>query len=376
MKKALIISNTSGMISDFLKNDIKILKSRGYQISCACNIKYPGHKTIEFFKENNITEFNVDFPIRNLNIIKIIKSFNTLSQILKHNNYDIIHCHSTIASIIGRECAKHKRKKETKVLYTSHGFPFYKGASRIKSKIFFAIEKYYSKFTDAILTVCKEDFENAKRMNCLKVYHLYGVGVDTKKVIHSKVDVTNKRKELGLGVDDKIIMSIGELNTNKNHQIIIKALALVRDLGYKYAICGRELTEKGKKEELEKLALQLNVDIIFLGYRSDIPEICHCIDMGALPSLKEGLGLSGIEMLSAGVPIVASWRQGIKDYVIDGKTGVLCNPNSAESFAEGIRNVDKLINTETTMNNCIKMAKQFDITNTYKTMEGIYNDIL
>ena len=164
MKKALIISNSSGLVSDFLENDIKILKSKGYEIDCACNIKYPGKNTQEFFKKYNINVINVNFPIRNLEIKLIKESYFKIKKILKNNKYDIIHCHSTIASVIGRQCAIKYRKKGTKVLYTSHGFPFYIGCNGKKAQIFKVIERYYSRMTDAIITICKEDYENAKKM--------------------------------------------------------------------------------------------------------------------------------------------------------------------------------------------------------------------
>ncbi len=101
-----------------------------------------------------------------------------------------------------------------------------------------------------------------------------------------------------------------------------------------------------KKEELQQLANELNVHIKFLGFRKDIPEICCSADIGALPSFKEGLGLSGIEMLAAGLPVTGSNRQGIKDYVIDGVTGYLANPEDSKSFSEAIQKCFELSKCE------------------------------
>ncbi len=372
MKKALIIANSAGLISDFLVSDVQILRGKGYEVNCACNLQFSGKDSENFFKMHEITLYDIPFPIRDFDIGAIAKSYKLLKEILKQDDYDIIHCHTTIAAVIGRQCARKKRKSGAKVLYTSHGFPFYQGASKLKSKAYFAIEKYYSKFSDAIITICQEDYDNALRMDCPNVYRLHGVGVDVSSFENVRIDVNSKRKALGFNECDKIILSIGEINANKNHKVIIEALALVRELHYIYAICGRELTNSGTKRQLEELAKNLEVDVRFLGYRRDIPEICQCVQLGALPSFKEGLGLAGIEMLASGVPLVASNRQGIKDYVVDGKTGFLCEPHSPESFAEGIRKGNALLNMPLVHENCLVMAEKFDIKNAYEKMNQIY----
>lgn len=376
MKKALIISNTSGLITDFLENDIKILKEKGYSVDCACNMNFSGKDTDNFINKYNLNMIDVEFPIRDLNIKLILKSFKKIKKILKDNAYEVIHCHSTIAAIIGRQCAKKYRKTGTKVIYTSHGFPFFEGNENIKSKIFYYVEKYYSKFTDAILTICEEDYKNALKMKCKNVFFMHGVGVDIKKFSNIIINKEQYREKLGFSKRDKIILSIGEINTNKNHQIMIKGIANLNNNNIVYVICGREVTEIGKKEELEQLANSLNVKIKFLGFRRDVAEICHIADIGALPSKKEGLGLSGIEMLASGIPVVGSKRQGIKDYIKNGVTGYLADPTDEISFSNAIINTLKLLDNQKTKEICIDMAKKFNIKQAYDVILNVYDIIL
>lgn len=375
MKKALIISNSSGLVTSFLKNDVEILKSREYLIECACNTKFPDNNTYSFFKKYNIRVLHINFPIRSLDVKDIISSYKELSKIIKHGNYSLIHCHSTIAAVIGRQCAKKYRKYGLKVIYTSHGFPFYEGNNDKRAKFFYYIEKYFSKYTDALLTICNEDYNNVKHMKCHNVYLMHGVGVDVGRFINIDVDRELYRKKLGFAKEDKVVLSVGELNTNKNHQVVIKALGEISDSNMVYAICGRELTEKGKMKELEKLAIEQNVRLVFLGFRKDIPEICHSVDIGALPSFKEGLGLSGIEMLAAGIPVAASNRQGIKDYIKDGVTGYLANPEDSHSFAEAIEKTFELREIENIKEKCISMTKNFDLEQAYDTILKVYDSI-
>ena len=175
---------------------------------------------------------------------------------------------------------------------------------------------------------------------------------------------------------DIIVLSIGELNTNKNHEIIIRALSLIDNKNLVYAICGREVSEIGKKQKLEKLANSLNVRVEFLGYRNDIAEICNCAKIGAIPSYKEGLGLAGIEMLASGIPVVGADRQGIKDYVINNVTGYLCDPKDATSFANGIVETLRLSNEKGVKERCIMEAQKYDKKLVYEEMKKIYNKVL
>lgn len=372
-KKVLIVANVQGFVSDFLRNDIEILKRNQYEIHVAANEDYLLDDTISYFIKNRIETFHVCFPVRSLDAKEIYRAYRSLQRIIDNNKYEIVHCHTPIAAAITRAITKNR--KNIKVIYTSHGFPFYEGNKTVKAKLFFVIEKWLSKCTDAIITICNEDYQNAKKMFCPKVYLMHGVGIDLDKYNLYNFNRNAYRANLGFSADDKIILAIGEINTNKNHQILIKALKKLSDPKMILVICGRELTEKGKQHELEDLASNLGVRIKFLGFRKDIPEICHCADIGAISSFKEGLGLSGVEMLASGIPVVGSNRQGIKDYVIDGKTGYLADPEDSDSFAKAISKCFHLLNSSFTGNDCREMAGQYDIKRSYKTIEYVYKEI-
>lgn len=360
-KRALIISNSAGLITSFLKNDVEILSDKGFKIVCACNMDYKHSNTDAFFKKYEIEVIDVKFPIRSLNYSKIVSAYRSVNDILSKNHFELVHCHSTIAAVIGRSCAKRYRKKGTKICYTSHGLPFYEGNNGLKAKVFKCIENYYSKYTDVIFSICEEDFINLKKMKCINVFWMKGVGVEIDKFEHCSVDISEYRENLGVNNDDLMVLSVGELNSNKNHQVVIKALSMINKPNIVYVICGRELTEVGKKAELADLAKELNVNLILLGFRTDIPEICKCADIGALPSFKEGLGLSGIEMLATGLPVVGSNRQGIKDYVVNDITGYLADPTSVASFAEAIIKCLQMKKQKDCKARCINMSKQFSM---------------
>ena len=381
MKRALIVANTWGFISDFLVNDVYLLKNMGFELDIAGTSKDTLNKTSAFFDKYNLHPYDIDFTYKTIEPKALIRAYRQVQKILKENYYYIIHCHTPIVAAIVRECAKKYRIKGTKVVYTSHGFPFYEGAKGKKAILYKAIENHYSRYTDAILTICNEDYNIAKSMHCNNVYKMNGVGVDLTRfdkssLIRNGFNRNYYRKQLGFNHDDKVLLSIGELNTNKNHQIVIKALGNLNEERIVYAICGRELTEIGKKNELLQLAKECNVDIRFLGFRKDIPEVCLCADIGAIPSFKEGLGLSGIEMLAMGIPIVGSNRQGIKDYVIDGLTGYLADPESVTSFESAIQKTLLLKDNIETSENCRKIASQYGCDQAEMIIKKVYDEVL
>ena len=139
---------------------------------------------------------------------------------------------------------------------------------------------------------------------------------------------------MNLSPSDFIILSVGELNKNKNHEIIIKALALLNDSNIHYIICGKvdqlkELKLLAKENHMEK-------QVHFMGYRKDIAEIYEQADIFAFPSIREGLGLAALEAMYVGLALITSNVRGPVDYMENGKTGYMCDPYDAAGFAKGI----------------------------------------
>ena len=107
-----------------------------------------------------------------------------------------------------------------------------------------------------------------------------------------------------------------------------------------------------------------------------LPEICKCADIGVISSLREGLGLSGIEMLAAGLPIVASNVHGIVDYVKDGENGYLANPNSAGEFADAIQKLNNGQIRNVLAQACSQSVETFDAAYSHEAMRKIYEETL
>lgn len=377
MKKALIVTALARFTKSFLTNDIVTLQNMGYEVHCAANIHHAGAECMpEYFKEMNVTFHQIDFSSNKPLSKETTKSYKEMVELFKAENFDVIHCHTPIAGAIARYAGRKQRKKGSVVIYTTHGFYFHKHSSKKNWMVFHTIEDIMSKYCDAIITINKEDYANAKKMHCKKVFYIPGVGVDTKRFRDAVVDRKSYRETLGIQQNQILVLAVGELSHRKNHQIIIKALAKAQIPQVVFMICGNAITNANTKKELELLAKQKGVNLRLMGLRDDIPEICKCADIGVMPSTREGLGLSGIEMLASGLPVIASSVHGIVDYITDGVDGYLCDPFDDVEFATAIK---KLLNPElrkVMTENCYKAAEPFDVSHSRKAMQEIYKELL
>lgn len=370
----ILYITTIGTTMNFFKSFIKELIDEGNTIDIATNTDIAD--VSDFYKELNCKIYKIScqrtpFSFNNIKAIKEIK------KLVENNQYDIVHCHTPVASICTRLACKEFRNNGGKVIYTCHGFHFHKKSSKLNWLLFYPAEKFCSKYTDVIITINKEDYQLAKRLYAKDVKYIPGIGIDVERIENTKIDRNELLNKLSIPNDSFIIASTGELSKRKNFSVIIKAIAQLKCKDIYYLICG----EGKMRSELISLANNLNIskNIIFLGQKSydEVINICHLADIGAIPSLIEGLGLAGLEYMAAGKPVIGSNVHGINDYLINGETGISCNPRNTNEFAEAIM---LLKNNKDLYEKCSKNAqnisKQFDYKLSQKIMNNIYNEVL
>ncbi len=381
-KKALMLAHAASMLCHFNMNNIDILRSLGYEVTVACNfIKGSSCDSarIEKFKaeltEKGVKYIQLDFVRSPFDIPGNIKAYRQLKRLLKNERFDLIHCHTPMGGILCRLAAKKYRKTGTKVIYTAHGFHFFKGAPLINWLLYYPAEKYCSRFTDVLVTINHEDFDLAKRkMHARRVEYIPGVGIDVEKFAAVKVDRAAKRREIGVPDDAFLLISVGELNKNKNHQAVIKAVARVKEQNLHYVIVGQ-----GKlKDHLIKLSERLGVSdrVHLLGYRRDIAELNKCADVFCFPSKREGLGLAALEAMACGLSLITSNVGGIKEYSHNGFSGVVIYSLSVTEMVESLY---KISHGEVFKNYCsknnIETVKKYDNKIVNEKMKNIYFEV-
>lgn len=322
--KILYVATVSNTINAFLIPHIKFLIEKGHQVDIACSIN---QELKDELMRLNVKVFNIPFSRKPYNFINL-KAYTSLKKVITENGYEIIHSHTPIASFICRLITR--RSKSIKRIYTAHGFHFYKGAPIINWIIYYPIEKYLSKYTDVLITINKEDYERAsKKMQAKKTVLINGVGIDFKKITQS-LDIDQKKTELHILPNTFVILSVGELNKNKNHQLIIKALHKITNEDFIYLIVGEGPLKSKLKKLISKKNLQSKVRL--LGYRFDVNEIYKISDLFIMPSKREGLPVAVLEALSNSLKIIASNIRGNKDILEEYEQGILVDKLDIESF--------------------------------------------
>ncbi len=349
MKKALMMASVASMIDLFNMDNMEILKNLEYEVDVACNFEYgsiTSQDRVDKFKEelirDNFEVHHIPVPRSIFSVGDIITSYRIMEKLCSENDYQIVHCHSPIGGVIARMACRKARKKGTKVIYTAHGFHFFKGAPIKNWLLYYTAERMTSKFTDSLITINKEDYENAQRFNIDNTEYVPGIGIDVDKIKNVNIDKSKKRLEFNLNEDDFVLFTAGQLSKRKNHEVVIKALAAIENKNVKLLICGLGELESYLRELIAELGLENRVTLA--GYRNDVIEQLHAADCFVFPSLQEGLPVALMESMATGLPIVCSNIRGNIDLIEHGVNGFLVDPKDVNGFA---RYIEKIVSDNT-----------------------------
>lgn len=327
----------------FNKANIEALKSLGYQIELVANFENgdgPEVHNQEYVAEctkNGIVTHSIPFARHSLT--GSLKCLPQVKKLLKEGRYAIVHAHTETGGLILR--LARGVKGNSRFFYTPHGMSFWKGSSLKSQMIYRPLERWICSAMDMNLGMNQEEVDVLRKWNSKTVAYVHGIGLNLErfqKVGHPREEV---RAEFGLKEDDKFIVSVGELDDNKNHISVIKALAMLEHKNFKYVVCG----VGPNKEMLQQYTQErgLGDKVILAGYRSDIPDILNAADIFVFPSFHEGLPVSALEAMACGLPLVCSKIRGNVDIVKNGENGFLFEP---EDFVTLALSLEKLIGNQ------------------------------
>lgn len=396
--KVLVVASVASMIEQFNIPNIQLLQSIGYDVDVAANFLKGNTCTYtqlenlyKFLDSIKVDLYQIDFSrditdIRS--IVMAIKQLNSvmtgkakpINKIRYHKNeekYLFVHCHSPIGGVIGRIAAK---KNNVKSIYTAHGFHFYKGAPFKNWLIFFPVEKLLSRITDILITINHEDYKRAKRrFKAGNIIYIPGIGIDVERFNNPSTDVEAKRGELGLGEEDIMLFSVGELSKRKNHEVVIRALGEIKNPRLHYFVAGVGDLQADYRKIVK--AMHLDRNIHFLGYRTDISELCKATDIFIFPSVQEGLPVALMEAIACRTPVICSKIRGNMDLIKSRKC--LFDPENVDSVVKciedniegGDRNLIFATMRSETESNYERLLK-YDLKIVKSKMYKIYKDIV
>lgn len=330
--KMLYILNTANRVNNFSYASMIAAQNLGVDFHIAGNWGYKTEQErILDEKKYGIHIHQIDF-IRSPFTPRNFAAYKQLKALFDMEQFDAVHCNTPIGGLLGRLVSK--KYKISKVIYQAHGFHFYKGAPKLNWMLYYPVEKWLAHYTDALVTINREDHTIAQELrlrNNGEIYFVPGVGIDLRKIKEVTVAKT-KRSELGIPEEATLLLSVGELNENKNHETVIRALSELKDV---YYIVAGEGERRPYLEDLIR-TLDLSHRVKLLGFRTDIVELCGAADAFVFPSYREGLSVSVMEAMACGLPVVCSKIRGNTD-LIDENGGILFDPHSVEDCGKAIK---------------------------------------
>lgn len=368
-----VASVTKKHILQFHLPYMKWFKDHGYNVHvCAGDDFEPDEpKNIPYCDKYYIIPFyRSPFATQNF------RSYRELRKLIDENEYELVHCHTPVAAAIARYAFRTARKKRgTTVLYTAHGFHFYKGAPKI-SRLYYIAEKALISYTDGIITINEEDYSAAKKMcrgkKC-KAFKIPGIGIDLNRIrntIRTREDI---REEFGIPNDAFLVMSNSEINQNKNVECSITAVAANKGVYMLICVTGKSA------EKCKELVNELGCGdrIIFAGYRYDAKELLHGADAFIFPSRREGLGLAAIEAMATGLPLIVSDNRGTREYAVNGENAIVCEYNNISQFINAVQ----LLSSDRELckklgHNGYHTAERYGLDNSIAEMAAIYRGYL
>lgn len=340
MKKFLIVAHYSRFLVQFEMNNVRLLQDMGYEVHYATNYWQEDMyaDAPQRIQNAGVVLHQIDFVRSPYNIPANIKAYKQLKALMKKEKFAGVHCHTPMAGVLARLAANATGTKP--VLYTAHGFHFYKGCPIQNKLIYETAERFFARYTDALITINEEDYQAAKSFSLRgKAYKIPGVGVDVEKIQAMQVDRAAKRSELNIPEDAFVMISVGELNDNKNHITTIKAFIQANIPNSYYIICG----EGELKNELQNVIDEngMHSRILLLGFRTDIAELLKSSDLFLFPSKREGMPVALMEAMAAGLPCICGSVRGNKDLIKNNENGYITEKNTADEYGCIIKMIKK-----------------------------------
>ncbi|MCH5315864.1 MAG: glycosyltransferase family 4 protein [Eubacterium sp.] len=332
--KVLFVATVRSHIGQFHMPFIKRLKELGCTVDGAYKDNSELKQGLDLSLLDNVYEIGFS---RSPYSADNINAYKQLKKVINSGNYDAIHCHTPMGAVVTRLAARDARKKGTKVIYTAHGFHFYKGASSLNWKVFYPIEKALSKYTDCLILINNEDYQLAKEkgFEAKRIIKVNGVGVNLSKFKPvSEKEKSELRKEYGFSESDFIMIYPADFCARKNQTMLFEVMRELLKVSSSFRLLLPGSLELADEFIANAKEMGVYDSISFMGYRRDIEKLVALADVSVSSTRQEGLPINIVEAMAVGNPIVATDVRGNNDLVKDGVNGYLVALNDSKAMAD------------------------------------------
>lgn len=377
MKKALMLAPMGSVHRRFNQANIAALQSLGLQVELCANFENgdgPEIHNQSFVEECGIRGVKThSIPFARHSLTGSLKCLSQLKELLSREQYDLVHTHTETGGLLLK--LAHSEKGKSKFIFTPHGMSFWKGSSLKSQLVYRPLERWICSAMDMNLGMNMEEVENLEQWNKRTAHYVHGVGLNVARMQNPSRSREQMREEFGLTESDKFIVSIGELDDNKNHITVIKVLATLGRKDFKYVVCGVGPNKDMLLAEAERMGLKDNV--ILAGYRSDIPDVLNAADIFVFPSFHEGMPVSALEAMACSLPVVCSAIRGNVDVVKDGDNGYLFKPSDVDTLS---RQIALLMDNEALRQQMgaknKEIVREFSLEAVTEELKAIYSKVL
>lgn len=381
-KQILILTTTHDFLWKFERDNVRILQEMGYVVHYAANLNDPCYLSDEDkLQRMGVRVHHIEIARSPFLFQENQRALRQLLWLIRKFQIQVIHCHTPVGGLLGRLAGKIDTNQAPLIVYTAHGFHFYKGAPLWNHLTYYHVEKWLAHYTDVLIVINQEDFRQAQTFRLRaggRVYRIPGVGLDSSMFYpFSALQRAFARQSLGIDENEFFLVSVGELNENKNQRIVLEALAKLKaqtngELPIRYGICGDGFLRDRMEQWIEQMDLQR--EVVLFGYCRDVPKVLGCADAAVFPSKREGLGMAGLEALAMGIPVIASDNRGTREYMEHGKNGFVCRDNDVDGFIRGIEAIRHLSLEERKEMavRCVQSVRPFNKAYAVAAMRQIY----
>jgi glycosyltransferase involved in cell wall biosynthesis len=252
------------------------------------------------------------------------------------NDIDVVHTHSSKAGILGR-LAAHLAGVPL-VVHTVHGWSFNETQSSTRRRAYIALEKLAASVTDRIVVVSSKNREKGLSLGIGRSdqYEVVHSGIDVRAFREAETERESVRRSLGFGPEHVVVGTLACLKPQKAPLDFVRAAAGAhsRDDRLRFFIAGDGPLRPAVEAEIERLGLSGIVRP--LGWRRDVVDLFHAMDVFLLTSLFEGLPRSVLQAMAAGVPVVATEVDGTPEVVLHHETGLLVPPARPDAASAAV----------------------------------------
>ena len=296
-----------------------------------------------------------------------------LRGLLRNRKVDVLHLHLPYSGILGRLTSQFAPVQA--VVYTEHNvWERYHWLTAAMNRLTF-------RWNDAVIAVSEEVERSIRAGYAVNGRPHLGTilnGVDRERLALLAQGSQTVREEFGIPPTHRLVAHVASFTPKKRHSDLLRAARLVLDQNpaVTFLLVGQGPLQEAIKAEAERLGVTNNV--IFAGFRRDVPRLVAAADLFVLSSLYEGLPISLLEAMALGTPVVATRVGGIPEVITDGVEGCLVDPQQPEQMAQRVLGLlgDAERRQRFAENGLRKVRDQFDIRKMVANTENLYREVL